>query len=51
MKNSKKIDRIRETPIPKYINRDVTQRMQNVIKLFMQKKKELLQRLPQDALF
>jgi S-adenosylmethionine:tRNA ribosyltransferase-isomerase len=24
----KKIDRIRETPIPKYINRDVTQRMQ-----------------------
>jgi S-adenosylmethionine:tRNA ribosyltransferase-isomerase len=49
MKNSEKIEELGNSN-SKYINRDVTQRMQNVIKLFMQKK-ELLQRLPQDCTF
>jgi hypothetical protein len=48
MKNLEKIDRIGRNPIPKYINREVTRKMQTVTKLFMQKKKELLQ-LPQDC--
>jgi S-adenosylmethionine:tRNA ribosyltransferase-isomerase len=36
-----KLTELGETPIPKYISRDVTQKMQSVTKLFMQRKKVL----------
>jgi hypothetical protein len=41
MKNLEKIDRTWRNSIPKYINRDVTQKMRSVTKRFMLKRKLL----------